>query len=447
MYSLRARLQLNAHLHALTVMSDYRGPLPLAQASSAVIVLSSLNRGTSEVSELALVAVASGDLHPSKMMPTSCLSSVWVYQSAINVRAMFLSLARLRARPSASTVVSHLILGLIWVGTHGCAVATFLNLLLVHDDRAMEKFRATHGITTDVTIEHLRNSELGMTTFGHSRGTTDVCLIISTSPNAVSTNARRSFELPITGRSVVEPEDPALPISISSSNNEHLNDLAHAPPQSVREVEAIGLSSGEANIMRFRNLKKATPATDPLVVPNDFATFYEETSKTMKSLLVIQHVQLSKSDGDLRLHGRALGRAEEGQALSGRWDKYSRQVVEVRFESLLEGWRPCLAELSILEDNLAWNKAALAPKFLESLTPYSPMILPGFDEDEYMNRPDEDEDISEPILARDMAPTNEAANLAEEARKTIAEVYGERSVEETRRDDGEDASRDPPPEL
>ncbi|PSS07836.1 Cortactin-binding protein like [Actinidia chinensis var. chinensis] len=177
----------------------------------------------------------------------------------------------------------------------------------------------------------LRNSELGMTAFGHSR---------------------------------VEPEDPALPISISSSDNEHLNDLARAPPQSMREVEAIGSRSGETNIMRFRNLKKATPATDPLVM-----------------------------------------------------------------------------------DNLAWNKAALAPNFLESPTPYSPMILPGFDEEEYMNRPDEDEDISEPIHAREMAPTNEDANLAEEARKTIAEVYGERSVEEIGRDDGEDASRDPPPEL
>ena len=34
----------------------------------------------------------------------------------------------------------------------------------------------------------------------------------------------------------------------------------------MRRVEVVGPSSGKADIMRFRNLKKTTPATDPFAV-------------------------------------------------------------------------------------------------------------------------------------------------------------------------------------
>ena len=98
-----------------------------------------------------------------------------------------------------------------------------------------------------------------------------------------------------------------------------------------------------------------------------------------------------------------------------------------------------MAELGIPENNPAWTKAAPASEFQEFPTPYSSMILPGFDE-EYVNRPNEDEDVLEPILVHDVAPTNKAANLEEETGETIAKVFGERFVEETGRDDREDAS-------
>ena len=65
-------------------------------------------------------------------------------------------------------------------------------------------------------------------------------------------------------------------------------------------------------------------------------------------------------------------------------DNYVRQVARVRSESFLEGWLACLAELGVPEDNPAWTNAALAPVFPEPPVPYSPMILPGFDE-EYVN--------------------------------------------------------------
>ncbi|GFS36310.1 hypothetical protein Acr_00g0045300 [Actinidia rufa] len=204
---------------------------------------------------------------------------------------------------------------------------------------------------------------------------------------------------------------------------------------------------------------------------------------TMRSLLVMQHVQFawpSKSDDNLGSYGRVVDRAEEGQeedehsgvvaakaaiaqlqavacgpiyeqvfnrGASRAGDNYSKQVIEVCSKSFLEGWLTYLAELGILEDNPAWTKVALIPEFPESPMPYSPMILSSFDEEKYVNRPDEAEDVPKPLLARDVAPTNRAANPTEETGEMIARVSRERSVEETGRDDGEDASQDPPHEL
>ena len=66
------------------------------------------------------------------------------------------------------------------------------------------------------------------------------------------------------------------------------------------------------------------------------------------------------------------------------------------------------------EDSLTQARATLAPDVLESLAPYSPRILPGFDKEEFMNRPDEDEDALEPIPDPVVTPSTEASNLAEE---------------------------------
>ena len=59
------------------------------------------------------------------------------------------------------------------------------------------------------------------------------------------------------------------------------------------------------------------------------------------------------------------------------------------------------------------------------------MILPNFDEKEYMNQLEEDEDSADAILA----PVNEIAQLTKEAKKT--------TTEEAR----EDAAQDPTIEL
>ena len=64
---------------------------------------------------------------------------------------------------------------------------------------------------------------------------------------------------------VVDPKAPALPISISSSDNEHSDDFAHTPLQHVKGVKIVhsvgqahdsGTSLEDTNMVRFKNLKK-----------------------------------------------------------------------------------------------------------------------------------------------------------------------------------------------
>ncbi|GFZ19593.1 hypothetical protein Acr_28g0002980 [Actinidia rufa] len=103
-------------------------------------------------------------------------------------------------------------------------------------------------------------------------------------------------------------------------------------------------------------------------------------------------------------------------------DNYSRQVAEVRFKSFLEGWLSYLKELGVPEDNPAWTRAAPVPEFPESPTLYSPLIFPVLNEEEFLIRPEENEVVPEPIPDLAATPDIEAADLAEEVRRTVAEV-------------------------
>ena len=73
----------------------------------------------------------------------------------------------------------------------------------------------------------------------------------------------------------------------------------------------------------------------------------------------------------------------------------------------MNGWLACLKELGILEDNPAWTKAAPTPEYPEPSTPYSPMIFLDFDEEEYVNRPEDEEDV----LGLVVALSNEVTNI------------------------------------
>ena len=73
-----------------------------------------------------------------------------------------------------------------------------------------------------------------------------------------------------------------------------------------------------------------------------------------------------------------------------------------------------------------------------SLAPYSPIVLPDLDEEEYVNRSEEDEDAAKATVVLG----KEVANLVEEAGRTVAEASGERTVEEPGEDTGEDVAQD-----
>ena len=103
-------------------------------------------------------------------------------------------------------------------------------------------------------------------------------------------------------------------------------------------------------------------------------------------------------------------------------DNYSRQVAEVHSESFLEGWLSYLKELGVPEDNLAWTRAAPIPEFPESPAPYSPLILPGLNKEEFLIRPEEDEVVPEPVPDLAAASDIKAVDPMEEVGRMVAEV-------------------------
>ncbi|GFS34532.1 class I glutamine amidotransferase-like superfamily protein [Actinidia rufa] len=236
---------------------------------------------------------------------------------------------------------------------------------------------------------------------------------------------------------VVELEDPALPISILSSDNEHSDDLARAQSLSVGEVEDVGPSSIRADTMRFRNLKKKiTPTANPAIIP-----------RSLEALLLDKRKGTELSRGMPKRSQRGTRETSSGVD-SDLWRpefsacELSRQVLVI--------------ETSKSDDDLGlYGKAKQSAELKRAKKKMSNLeselkkakILPGFDKEEYVNRLDEDENVPGPILARDIALTDEATNPAEEAGEKITEVSGERFVKETVRDDGEDSSWDPPLEI
>ncbi|GFZ03344.1 hypothetical protein Acr_15g0019520 [Actinidia rufa] len=151
-----------------------------------------------------------------------------------------------------------------------------------------------------------------------------------------------------------------------------------------------------------------------IMLPGDVIAISEETLETVRSLLVIQHVQ-------------SLQRA---MVISDRMAEHSIELKRANKAS------PRL----YLQDCYPSSKQ-------ESATPYSPMILPNFDEEEYINRQEDDEDVLDPVPNLVVAQSDKAATLVDEAGGTIVEASGEKSAKETGGGDGEDTSRDPPLEL
>ncbi|GFZ14408.1 hypothetical protein Acr_24g0005980 [Actinidia rufa] len=430
-----------------------------------------------------------------RSVPASCPSLVWVYHSAINVGDTRLSLVRLRARLSSCAKVLCPYLGLVWCG---CAIewlpcACVLLVLggtnlpsraTIPNQPAAERgdgallsyfyvgvcqlypfavdmlmqildkpFRAKDLLHVYTVVQPKKelvnpfykvgNFEMGMMAFDHSRDIIEVCLIPV------------DLDLPI-----------SISISISSSNSEHLDDLARARPPFVGEAQDVGLSLVVVDTMRVRNLKKKTMlATDPIIIvplviqslnaqltrswsllrrmaleravmlPNTVATLSErDFGYNEKSVSDTACLVSLKGNGNLGSYGRTVGlakevqkedeqlriQAEEGQALAGRC-----RSTKDRF-----GCQFCIPE-----GNPAWTKSTPAPKFPKSSPPYSPMVLPGFNELEYLNRPEESEDAADVTGSL----ITEATNLIEEA----GMVSLEESMEGVTKVIVKDASQDP----
>ncbi|GFY99202.1 hypothetical protein Acr_13g0006030 [Actinidia rufa] len=220
-------------------------------------------------------------------------------------------------------------------------------------------------------------------------------------------------------------EGPSSLVVVSSSNSK--DDLVCALRLFICGTEVAETSFSEADIIRFRNLKRAastaipppkvilpaTHALPPIARPSVEVAMavtgadpgspgaYEPWDTT-RNLLVMQHVQAR--DASYEAIVQAQGKAATTEAtlaelqlatcgpvyeqvftwgINRTGDNYNRQVVEVHSKFFWEVWLSCLKELGVPKDNPAWARAAPAPEFLESPVPYSPLILPSFNGEEF----------------------------------------------------------------
>ena len=104
----------------------------------------------------------------------------------------------------------------------------------------------------------------------------------------------------------------------------------------------------------------------------------------------------------------------------------------------MEGWLAYLVKLSLASPKTTDMGLGYAPT-TELPMSYSPMILPSFDEEEYMNRPKENEDAADNVVPS----VNEAEKLAKEVGNT---TMGE-TRETTAQGADKDATQDLPPKL
>ncbi|GFZ05321.1 hypothetical protein Acr_17g0008930 [Actinidia rufa] len=200
----------------------------------------------------------------------------------------------------------------------------------------------------------------------------------------------------------------SFPISISSSDSERSDDLASALCLSTRGTKVTGTISSEADIMRFRNFRRATPAAPP---PTELTGAFVTRKRKGKKPLV-------DSPKRPRREMSSVGAAElwkpKFYACKLGRDNYSRQVAEVCFESFLEGWLSCLKELGVPKDNLTWARLPLLPISLSLTHLILDCFLSNFVEEEFLNRPDEDKGALELVPDPTVTSGIEDANPTEE---------------------------------
>ncbi|GFS30002.1 hypothetical protein Acr_00g0009640 [Actinidia rufa] len=232
--------------------------------------------------------------------------------------------------------------------------------------------------------------------------------------------------------------------SDSSDNKEEeevISQLAGVEPSSM-EAPLLNKRKGKqlAGDPSKKGKKRRARRAPPYSPPPLFKPSYGSPSSPLLSLA---NRELGRNQGiandatssgkrfDLCLQ-RATAISDRMKQQSAELKKTKKKVGSLEYE--LNKAKLSLAsidqlKLDILEDNPAWAKAAPEVELPESPESYSPMILPGFNEEEYMNQPAEEAPADEAT-----EHTGEAA--AEEAREDAAQDQA-----------GEDAAQDPPPKL
>ncbi|GFY85506.1 hypothetical protein Acr_04g0002440 [Actinidia rufa] len=249
---------------------------------------------------------------------------------------------------------------------------------------------------------------------------------------------------------VIPSIEPAVPTSISSSKSEHPSNLAHTPPRFVgkveiaptfRETNNFDCSSRKANTMRFRNLRKKITSSADLpslakvimgVDPDSLGPsllekckgkeLIEETSRRTK-----RRARKTSSGASTKLWKLEFSTCELNKEVTVADSAKDYDISMALARSIL-----------LLNDVATLNKT-LAKAALVSPMSYYPLILPGFDELEYVNRPKEGENATDVVVPL----VNEAANLTEVAEKAAMEESVEGIKEEAR----EDVAQDPPRAL
>ncbi|GFZ09640.1 hypothetical protein Acr_21g0002390 [Actinidia rufa] len=129
----------------------------------------------------------------------------------------------------------------------------------------------------------------------------------------------------------------------------------------------------------------------------DLATITKEhVNATGK--LTVAHAKLDKSRGEVSKLQRVVQGPVYRRVFDYGWNRaglfYVRNVAHERLDDFHDGWLACLKELGMPSYHPTW--AAMKPPvvFPDPPEPYSPILLSGFDEEEYASRSaEEDEDV------------------------------------------------------
>ncbi|GFY92890.1 hypothetical protein Acr_08g0012860 [Actinidia rufa] len=302
----------------------------------------------------------------------------------------------------------------------------------------------TSNLDKDLFLDEFRPGDNGLWSFPRHNGS------LPNSSKSVLTIARRLFEPPTTspptnywsisrGGCGSTGADPGLPrgsVPGKCKGKEPFVDMPKRPRREMTLVGALKLWKLEFYACDLgRHVTEADSAQDidtslalawAVMLLSDSIALAKESWDAMRNLLVCSMFRAFK--GQWQPHTEWQSRFGPRRASLGcqlcDYDPSSREDYYCRVYSrraLGSSMWPCVRAA----------RAAFALDFPKPLVPYSPLIFSSFDEEEFLNRPNEDEGalelVSDPVVALGI----ETTNPIEEVGRTIAEAFEERPAEES----------------